>query len=855
MSLVNNCGGLHIRTAITDPSLVPNTITQLIVANGLRIGIIPQSTRTSNYYIVNIKNSSDELILQSDQIPYIGTNNYIYVPIPFKSIPQINETVKIQIVSDNSCTASINYIIQSYILPNVDENSTTILVNNVLEKYIKIKPTITSGGFKSGETYYYKYDTTNDTDSECFLKFKNNKDLSKILDNLPTNYNTQICPPTLEWNFSDIICITPVTTTTVLTCKLFCTIFKKLSGSIYQASYTHENVTTFTWTVYNSTQTPVLSGTINTNIGSSFNVDLEMLGSGTYKFVIAPTNCTISTPTGDKTFTYVSTITTTVQTITNIVPDLEITDETYWNYFNPDKIPDIIIPNRLDSITNKYIPNKWLFFHSYQGLSIFGSTATTKLQKLFKKGFTHISSESLPTYETNLENIVTGDKIIGDIETIVNDDSLENFKQFVSNSFSFADTYKITKTDNKFNLFANFIDYNGRLAYTQSQEAVNYLVTGLYSGLEHTNGRFGYTKLSYDATLGYIISDSYTRGNLTNFIGYSNNTVENNYKNKSLKDSNRLLVGSEQTYYYETILPQNYQVKDQTDTNWFTINHFGGEATNTVGVGLTPNCEHWASQIAGNTQNLYNRAKEFGQDLIMTLKPTCDRGETYLHSKSKSIYYNGKYIKEYGRYENTLYDIGAGQEYLSNFETESLPNFVAEGQIILAYFSGARGVNFSSKYFTKELTPRLKTTFLKRGTRYDDITIGNQDYENYNHTMKAMWRLSQKVAILPNISYSFFDICDGNETYLNIDTEVSYDGGTNFLKQRALDWQINQKSPVMTVVNLQKNSIAICALQAYGVEQNSAIVRYKLNGRNFEKTILIPSDKISLYIFDLGATS
>ena len=618
-------------------------------------------------------------------------------------------------------------------------------------------------------------------------------------------------------------------------------------------NYTQENVTTFTWTVYNSVQTSLLTGTINTNIGLSFNIDLGTLSSGTYKFVLAPTNCTTSTPTGDKTFTYVSTITTTIAPITNVVPDLVITDEQYWNYFNPDKIGDITIPNRLDSITNKYIPNKWLFFHSYQGLSVFGSTATTQLQKLFLKGFTHINVDSLPVYETNLENIVTGDKIIGDTYATGNDDSLLNFKQFVTNSFLFGNIYKITKTDNKFNLFANLITYNGRLSGIQSQEATNYLVTGLYSGLENTNGRFGYTNLSYDNTLGYITSDSYTRGNLTNFIAYSNNTVENNYKNKSLKDSNKLIIGSEQTYYYETILPQNYQVKDQTDTDWFTINHFGGEATNTVGVGLTPNSEHWASQIAGNTQTLYNRAKVFGQDLIMTLKPTCDRGETYLHSKSKSIYYNGKYIKEFGRYANTLYDISSGQEYFTNSETESLPNFIAEGQIILAYFSGARGVNFSSKYFTKDLVPRLKTTFLKRGTRYDDVTIGNQDYENYNHTMKAMSRLSQKLNIAPNVIYSFFDICDGNEIYLNIDTEVSYDGGINFLKQRALDWQINQKSPVMAVVNLQKNVIAICALQAYGVEQNSAIVRYKQNGRNFQQTILIPSDKISLFIYELGA--
>ena len=845
MSLINNCGNLQIIQPIT----------QLIVANGLRIGIIPQSTKVTNYYTVNIKNSSEQLILDSDQIPYIGSNNYIYVIIPFTSIPTINEVITIQIVSDNNCNYKSTYTILPYILPSISEISTTVLVNNVLEKYIKIKPPITSGGFKSGATYYYKCDSVNTSDANCFINFKNNIDISKILDKLPTNYNQNICPPTLEWNFSDIICISPKVTTTIKACKLFCTTFQKLTGTVYQVNYTHTNVITLTWNIYNSTQVSVMSGTITVDTNLSFNIDLLNLGSGTYTFNISPTNCISSIPSGDKNFTYVSTLTTTVQQISNVVPDMLIADETNWNQFTPDKIPDVIITNHLDSVTNKNIPNKWLFFHSYQGLSLFGSTATTQIQKLFKKGFTHINSATLPPYETNLETILIGDKIVGDIITMGHDDALINFKNFITSTFSFGDTYKITKTNNKFNLFANFVDYSGRLSFTQSQESVNYFVTGLYSALENTNGRFGYTNLSYDNTLGYITSDSYTRGNLPNFTGYSDSSVEFTYENKSLKDSSRLLIGLLQTYYYETTLPQNYQVVDQNDTNWFNINHFGGEATNTVGVGKIPNSEHWASQIAGNTQNLYNRCKEFGQDLVMMVKPTCDRSDTYLHSINSAIYHNGKYIKEYGRYANTLFNTSNGQEYLTNFETETITNFMAEGQIILAYFAGAKGISFSSKYLTKDLIPRLKTSFFKKGTRYDDVTSGNQNYESYNYTMKAMWRLSQKLTILPNVSYSFFDICDGTEVYLNIDTEVSYDGGTNYLKQRAIDWQINQKSPVMAVVNLTKNSIAICALQAYGVEQNTAIVRYKQNGRNFSQTISIPSDKISIYIYDLGQTT
>ena len=851
MSLINNCGNLHIRTALNDPDLSPNAITQLIVGTGLRIGVVPESNVKSDYYKFIVKNQLQQIILETSNIQYLGVGNYIYFIIPFNAIPNIGDTISIQIISDKNCTFLSYYEVQSYILPNFESNSTTIKVNGVLEKYIKIKPTISTGGFDVDTNYYYKCDSSNQSDEECFIKFKNDKNLSKILDKLPST-NIQICPPILDWNFSDMICITPIPTTTVKTCMLEINGLINYSGSVYRVSHSHSQVTSFDWTVYNNSDTKLISGSVLNISGSYTDLNFGNLGVGTFVLKLVPTDCVSDITKSTRQFSVTTDSSTTIAPIIyNVVPDLSIIDETYWNHFNPEKIPDFEIPVRRD-FDNKFVPNKWLFYHSFQGLSKFGSSSILQLTKLFKKGFTHINVDSLPIYETNLESIVTGDRLIGDTKTFTNDDSYINFKNFVTNSFIFADTYKVTKTDNKLNLFANFIDYQGRLGSAQTQESTNYLVTGLYSALEKTNGRFGYTKLSYNNSGGYITSDTYLQGNSFGFIGYSDNTVENGYKNKSLKDSSKLLIGAEQTYFYETLLPQNYQVKDQTDTNWFLINHFGGEATNTVGVGQTPNSEHWASQIAGNTQNLYNRAKVFGQDLIMTLKPTCDRGETYLHSEPLSIYRNGKYIKEWNRYSNTLFNINNGTTYISNFETEVVTNFVAEGQIILAYFAGARGVNFVSNYITKELVPRIKVSNLKKGTRYDNPTIGNQDYEPYVYTMKAMWRLAQKVTVAPNIAYSFLDICDGNEIYLNIDTEVSYDGGTNFLKQRALDWQINQKSPVLAVVNLEKNIIAICALQAYGVEQDSATIRYNKNGRNFQQTISIPANKISIYMFDLG---
>lgn len=854
MSLLNNCGGLHIRTLLTDTNLSPNTISQLIVKNGLRIGVIPESTVKSQFYTINIRTSLSELIFSSEKIPYIGSGNYIYVTIPFSRIPKKDDVIYIQLISDTNCASLTEYVVTEYIIPPPEEPSTTVTVNGVLEKYIKVKPTITTGGFVAGETYYYKCLSSNQSDNECFLQFKKEQDLSKILDKLPKSNTIQVCPPTLSWNFSDIICITPQSSVAQI-CNIICTDFKNVSGNIFQVSYSQQNVTSFEWNIYNTTNTSIKNGfLLNPSSTDSFNIDLSDLVDGTYKFVISSTNCVSDSYNATKYFTIATNSIATHQ-IVNTIPDMEIVPETYWNHFSVDTIPDITIPYRLDNLTNKFIPNKWLFYHSYQGLSKFGSTSIEQVTKLFKRGFTHINIESLPSYAPNIETVINGDNLIGDVISTNDDSNLTQFSDFVTHSFDFASQYHVTKTDNKFNLFANFVTYNGRMSSAQTQESVNYLNTGYYSATQVTNGRFGFINLGYTNNMGYITSNGYTTPNLLGFIGYSDNNVENAYKNKSLKDGTNLLVGFEQTYYYETLLPQNFQVKDQNNSNWFNINHFGGEATNLVGVGQTPNCEHWASQIAGNTQILYNRAKLYNQDVIITVKPTCDRGETYLHSKTNSIYRNGKYIKEWNRYSNKLFDLTQNVEYDSNFETESITNFVAEGQIILAYFSGARGINFVSKYLTKELIAREKVSNLRKGTRYDNVTLGNQNYESYLYTMKAMWRLSQKISVRPNEDYSFFDICDGSEIYVNDETEVSYDNGVNFIKQRALDWQINQTSPILSVVNLEKNIISICALQAYGVEQTTAIVRYIKNGRNFQQSISIPSNKISLYMFDLGQIS
>ena len=121
-----------------------------------------------------------------------------------------------------------------------------------------------------------------------------------------------------------------------------------------------------------------------------------------------------------------------------------------------------------------------------------------------------------------------------------------------------------------------------------------------------------------------------------------------------------------------------------------------------------------------------------------------------------------------------------------------------------------------------------------------------------NYTLKAFWRMAQKVTLESGRKLSFYDICDGSEEYLNWNTKVSYDGGLSFPVTRALDWQLEKRTAVRAVVNLKKKAIFILAFQPYGVEQDKVMLTYNANGVTFKKTLAVPSGKVMIYAFDLS---
>ena len=229
------------------------------------------------------------------------------------------------------------------------------------------------------------------------------------------------------------------------------------------------------------------------------------------------------------------------------------------------------------------------------------------------------------------------------------------------------------------------------------------------------------------------------------------------------------------------------------------------------------------------------------------LKADSDSGFQYAAEKAVG----GRWIKEYNRYGIT-HPGPNNTEFLGALGSEAMPTFVAEAQAALALFSGVDAILFWDSAYNPEFRPHPRDKdHPRRGSKHNDPDWMNMDYEQYNYALKALWRLAQPVTLENGQKLSFFDICDGNEEYLNWKTKVSYDNGKTFHETRALDWQYHKLTAVRAVVNPSKKVIFILAFQPYGVEQKSVMVRYEGPGCKFTKKLNVPAGQVVIQAYQL----
>jgi len=539
--------------------------------------------------------------------------------------------------------------------------------------------------------------------------------------------------------------------------------------------------------------------------------------------------------------------------VISVLQDLEIPQVTQWNYFNPNDIPDFNPVKSVDAKTGELLPNKWFIWHTpYRNL--FGTTQTSQLVSLFKKGITSINGSKIGGYYNGIESIITADRMVGDAGAGLNtpvDDNYTSFENWATEGFGYANTYKIPTLNGKSRAFLVIQDYEGDYADLTTQMSANLHTIALWKGVNTGNGRYGFQYGGGKNSASYATSRLYTAESNNVWNLPADNTVPLYYQGKSAAGNDRIIGMFELAFTYEAFLPEGYQVKDQNGFNWFRISHFGSECDNTYGYNSLANANNWAAQLGTHCETYYGYHKLLNQDVIAQIKPTNESDDGFHYNVKNSQYNQGRYIQQF--YENgiTYLEGACNCEQKSTLGSEYVTPFIAEGQVILTYFSGVKGINWWSSDFTDVAIPRAKSGNQRRGAKYNDPNYGNRDLESYVYTLKALWRLNQKVTLNNGQSYSFNEICDGTEVYLNQTTKVVYDTNGLTTQYRALDWQILKKSPVRAVVNVSKNVVFVVAFQAYGVEQSQITFKLTDYGANISELIDVPAGKIVVRAFPL----
>ena len=551
--------------------------------------------------------------------------------------------------------------------------------------------------------------------------------------------------------------------------------------------------------------------------------------------------------------------------LVNTLIDRVIPVTTKWNYFDSDLIPDFQQQKYLDSKSGEMLPNKWAIWHA-PNRNLFGNTQAEQLTKMFKKGWTAINASKIGGAFSGMENIITFDRIVVDggfantNGDAIQDATYDNFEAYAKTPFGYASIYNIPKDNSgRWRAFLSDIDYESKYTSMDSQLSANYHVIAYNSGLAETTGRYGF-QYGGGNNASYYTNEIYNGGNSTiwslpavNTGNSADGVLKPQYVGKALKDNPRFVGRSEVSYYFEEFLPQGYQVKDQDGNNWFRLNHFGDVCATGCGQNTPTNSDNWASHLGTLIEVNYKIHHSLNQDFIIQIKPVNERDNGFKYSEQNRAYYGNKRIFEYNRYGTVQPNPSACSTctFVASMGSEYIPSFIAEAQIFLSYASGAKGISFWSSAFTDISYPHDKSQVARSGARYDDASVLNADLDPYIYTMKALWRMNQKIDVGNGTSYSFNDIADGTEIYLNEKTKVVYPNSDVVTQLRALDWQILQKTPVRAVVNVAKNVVFVIAFQAYASEQDRITFKLTDYGANISQIIDVPAGKVVVKAFPL----
>ena len=175
-----------------------------------------------------------------------------------------------------------------------------------------------------------------------------------------------------------------------------------------------------------------------------------------------------------------------------------------------------------------------------------------------------------------------------------------------------------------------------------------------------------------------------------------------------------------------------------------------------------------------------------------------------------------------------LFNTQSNEAGQANRAEHPAPPTIAEGMGIFYWFTGANGTVFWDDW--DDLTPNAPVV---PGRENLD---NNRNYACYEHYLHGLWRLFKHHG----------DLFNGQEKYLNEQTECSYDNGNTWYRLNA-NAQKQSRLPFARII-VNGDNILIAATQPYASanKQSQLMVRYIQDGYRFYTTINLRGDEIFL---------
>lgn len=166
----------------------------------------------------------------------------------------------------------------------------------------------------------------------------------------------------------------------------------------------------------------------------------------------------------------------------------------------------------------------------------------------------------------------------------------------------------------------------------------------------------------------------------------------------------------------------------------------------------------------------------------------------------------------------------------SSKASNAAPPAIAEGMGILYWFTGAYGVLFWDDH--NALTPDQPSP-----ADPNQQGLGNdRNYACYEHYVHGLWRLFKHHG----------DLFNGRETYLNQNTECSFDGGRTWYKYNANQLKTRSLPFVRAIVNGDQILVSATMPYARPNQQTNVLVRYVEKGYQFYSQLTLKGDEIYL---------